>query len=144
MAITGISAIIYENMGEPYYLIFRRASNWKGWEFLKGKIKDGETPDQCAVRVFKEDAGISQFKIVKQLPKTRIFKTPDGKEKELAVFLVEANMNIPVRNYKSSKKHDSYIWAKTSEVMTKLTWDNEKTLFKEIDVEIKKQGVGDD
>ncbi|MEM4259610.1 MAG: NUDIX domain-containing protein [Candidatus Woesearchaeota archaeon] len=139
MTITGISAIIYDNMGEPYYLIFRRASNWKGWEFLKGKIKDGETPESCVDRVFRQDAGISQFKIVKRLEKTRKYKTPDGKEKELAIFLVEANMNIPVRNYKSSKKHDSYIWAKSSEVMTKLTWENEKTLFREIDAEIKKQ-----
>ena len=139
MAISGISAIIYENMGEPYYLIFRRASNWKGWEFLKGKLKDGETPEAAVNRIFKEDAGISQYKIVKRLEKTRHYPK-NGEDKEVAVFLVEANMNIPVRNYKSSKKHDSYIWAKSSEVMSKLTWDNEKNLFKEIDAEVKRLG----
>jgi 8-oxo-dGTP pyrophosphatase MutT (NUDIX family) len=138
MAITGVSLIIYDNRGEPFYLIYRRASNWRGWEFPKGKLKEGETPEDAAARIFKQEAGISEFKILKRLEATRKYVS-NGTEKELAVFIVESNMNIPVKNYKSSKKHDTYIWTKEPEVISKLTWDNEKELFKKVATELKKQ-----
>ncbi|MFH1174348.1 MAG: NUDIX domain-containing protein [archaeon] len=127
--ITGVMAIVYDDMGDPFYLIFKRNSNWKGWEFLKGKIKGGETPEQAVERTIKEDAGLGKYKMKKKLSQTRKY-AKNGTEQELAVFLIESETYIPVKNYKVSKKHDSYIWVKEGEVLQKLNWDNEKDIFK--------------
>jgi 8-oxo-dGTP pyrophosphatase MutT (NUDIX family) len=135
---TGVMAIIYDDMGDPFFLIFKRNSNWKGWEFLKGKMKEGEAPELAIERVIKEDAGLGKFKIKKKLDVTRKYLKYE-KEQELVVFMVESETFIPVKNYKVSKKHDSYIWVKEAEVLSKLTWDNEKEIFKAACAEFKKK-----
>ncbi len=47
------------------------------WDLPKGKIDDGETPNEAAIREVAEECGIEHHQITKQLPSTfHIYKSP--------------------------------------------------------------------
>lgn len=47
------------------------------WDLPKGKIDNGETPEQAAIREIAEECGISGHSIVRQLPPTfHIYQSP--------------------------------------------------------------------
>jgi 8-oxo-dGTP pyrophosphatase MutT (NUDIX family) len=50
--------------GEEYLFIYRRGK----WDLPKGKIDDGETPGQAAIREVEEECGIAGLKIMEPLP----------------------------------------------------------------------------
>jgi 8-oxo-dGTP pyrophosphatase MutT (NUDIX family) len=132
----GVQVITYDNNGELFFLILRRVEGWKGWEFPKTLIREGETEEQAVERLVKEQVGISKFKTVKKLNSTQAFQ--DGQDTHVFQFyLTNASMNIPVKNYNNDKKHDNYLWALLDSIKSKLTWEPEKVALlealKEID-----------
>lgn len=133
----GVQIISYDNNGELFFLILRRVEGWHGWEFPKTLLEDGEGEEAAVTRLIKEQVGISKFKIVKELNSTCAFQ--DGQDTHVFQFyLINASMNIPVKNYASAKKHDNYLWAMLDSVQNKLTWEPEKVALKEAVEEIKK------
>lgn len=137
MEFKGVQVITYDNNGELFFLILRRVEGWKGWEFPKTLLENGETEEKAVERLVKDQVGISKYKLVKKLNSTRAFQ--DGQDTHVFQFyLVNASMNIPVKNYASGKKHDNYLWAMLDSVQSKLTWAPEKEALKEALEEIKK------
>ncbi|MEM4637643.1 MAG: NUDIX hydrolase [Candidatus Woesearchaeota archaeon] len=133
----GVQIITYDNNGELFFLILRRVQGWKGWEFPKTLLEEGEAEEKAVERLIKDQVGISKFNIIKKLNSTRAFQ--DGQDTHVFQFyLVNASMNIPVKNYAFEKKHDSYLWAMLDNVRSKLTWDTEKIALDEALEEIKK------
>ncbi len=133
----GVSAIIYDDNGEHYFLIFHRIRGWDGWEFPKGGIKEGESPEQAIVREIQEETGLSKFSVIGKLDKQREFEN-DGKKHIFDVFVVQASMNIPVQLQKHDPEHDTYLWSTKDRVKEKLTWPEEKELFEMAYTEISK------
>ncbi|MGV8150475.1 MAG: NUDIX domain-containing protein [Candidatus Woesearchaeota archaeon] len=137
MEMRGVQVVTYDNNGELFFLILRRVEGWHGWEFPKTLIKDGESEENAVERLVKEQVGISKFKNVKKLNSTQAFQ--DGQDTHVFQFyLINASMNIPVKNYAAGKKHDNYLWAMLDSVQNKLTWEPEKIALKEAVDEIKK------
>ena len=137
MEVKGVQVITYDNNGELFFLILRRVEGWKGWEFPKQLKLEDESDDAAVERLMVEHVGISKHKVIKRLNSTQAFQ--DGQDTHVfQFFLVNASMNIPVKNYASSKKHDSYLWALQDSVEKKLTWEPEKVALKEALDEIKK------
>jgi 8-oxo-dGTP pyrophosphatase MutT (NUDIX family) len=133
----GVQIVTYDNNGELFFLILRRVEGWKGWEFPKTLLEEGETDEQALDKLIKEQVGVSKYKLVKKLNSTRAFQ--DGQDTHVFQFyLINASMNIPVKNYASAKKHDNYLWAMLDSVQNKLTWPPEKEALKEALEEIKK------
>ena len=54
----GVSAVIYDDNGALYFLIFHRVKDWEGWEFPKGGINDGEAPEEAIIREIQEETGL--------------------------------------------------------------------------------------
>jgi 8-oxo-dGTP pyrophosphatase MutT (NUDIX family) len=132
----GVQIIIYDDNGELFFLILRRVEGWKGWEFPKALLGEGEDEEKAVASLISEQVGISKFKVIKKLNSTRAFQ--DGQDTHVFQFyLVNASMNIPVKNYASGNKHDNYLWAMLDSVQNKLTWDPEKTALDEALGEIK-------
>ena len=130
MEMKGVQVIIYDNNGELFFLILRRVEGWHGWEFPKTLIHEGETEDITVERLMDDQVGISKSRLIKKLDSTQAFQ--DGQDTHVFQFyLVNASMNIPVKNYASEKKHDSYLWAMLDSVQAKLTWEPEKIALKE-------------
>lgn len=137
MEIKGVQVITYDNNGELFFLILRRVEGWKGWEFPKLLMLENESEEAAVSRLMNEHVGISKSKIIKKLNSTQAFQ--DGQDTHVFQFyLLNASMNIPVKNYASEKKHDSYIWGMLDNVQNKLTWEPEKIALKEALEEIKK------
>jgi ADP-ribose pyrophosphatase YjhB (NUDIX family) len=132
----GVQVITYDNNGELYFLILRRVEGWKGWEFPKTLIEEGEDEEKTVERLIKDQVGISKFKTIRKLNSTQAFQ--QGQDTHVFQFyLANASMNIPVKNYANSKKHDNYLWAMLDSVQSKLTWEPEKEALKEALVIVK-------
>jgi 8-oxo-dGTP pyrophosphatase MutT (NUDIX family) len=130
MEMKGVQVIIYDNNGELFFLILRRVEGWHGWEFPKTLIHEGETDEQAVVRLVDDQVGISKSRMIKKLNTTQAFQ--DGQDTHVfQIYLVNASMNIPVKNYAAAKKHDNYLWAMRESVQAKLTWEPEKGAQKE-------------
>ena len=126
----GVQIITYDDNGDLFFLILRRVQGWKGWEFPKELLQEGEEEEKAVERLIKDHVGVSQFKIIKKLNSTQAFQ--DGQDTHVFQFyLVTASMNIPVKNYASDKKHDNYLWALLESVQNKLTWEPEKVALDE-------------
>jgi hypothetical protein len=130
MELKGVQAIIYDNNGELFFLILRRVEGWRGWEFPKTIIREGETEEQAVQRLMDQQVGVNHSKVVRKLNSTQAFQ--DGQDTHVFQFyLVNASMNIPVKHYADAKKHDNYLWAMLDNVKSKLTWEPEKIALKE-------------
>lgn len=130
MELKGVQVIIYDNNGELFFLILRRIEGWKGWEFPKTLINEGETEEQAVARLVDDQVGISKSKMVGKLNSTQAFQ--DGQDTHVfQLYLINASMNIPVKHYADAKKHDNYLWAMLDNVKSKLTWEPEKVALKE-------------
>jgi hypothetical protein len=93
-------------------------------------LSDGETEEQAVERLVKDQVGISKYKIARKMNSTQAFQA--GQDTHVFQFyLINASMNIPVKNYASAKKHDNYLWAMLDNVEHKLTWEPEKVALKE-------------
>jgi len=122
----GVSAIIQADNGSKYFLILHRNSNRKGWEFPKGGIIEGESPEQAVLRELREETGLPQYKILKKFDFTREFSN-NGEQHSLDVFWVESNMNLPVT---LESTHDNFLWAEPTRILELLHWQEEKNAFK--------------
>jgi 8-oxo-dGTP pyrophosphatase MutT (NUDIX family) len=126
----GVQIITYDNNGDLFFLILRRIEGWKGWEFPKTLIHDGEAEESAVKRLIEQQVGVSKSHVVRKLNSTQAFQ--DGQDTHVFQFyLLNASMNIPVRHYADAKKHDSYLWAMLDSVEHKLTWEPEKIALKE-------------
>ena len=133
----GVQIITYDNNGDLFFLILRRVEGWKGWEFPKTLVEEGETEEDAVGKLVTDQVGVSKYKLIKKLNSTRAFQ--DGQDTHVFQFyLINASMNIPVKNYASANKHDNYLWALRDSVQNKLTWPPEKEALKEALAEIKK------
>lgn len=118
----GVRAVIYDDNGEPYFLIFHRPRT--GWELLKGRIKEGEKGEEALKREMHEKTMLSKYKIIKKLGVIQKIASGD-KIFNNQVFLVEANMNIPVT---TPKRINTYLWTKKFNAMQKLKGTDKQIL----------------
>jgi 8-oxo-dGTP pyrophosphatase MutT (NUDIX family) len=126
----GISAIIYDKRGSShYFLVLHRVKGWVGWEFPKGGILGGETPDMAIVRLIKEQAGLRKFEIKGMLSKKREWMKANLLH-SYDVFLAESSMNVTVEIH--DDEHDNFLWATKERILDKLYWPDEKKYFEEV------------
>jgi 8-oxo-dGTP pyrophosphatase MutT (NUDIX family) len=116
-----------------YLFIFRKGK----WDLPKGKIDEGETPEEAAVREVKEETGLQQVKIIQPLPSTwhiyfSKFDEPGSKPflKETRWFLMEANPE-QVLVPEKGEGITEICWFNTSELLTILsnTFDSLRDLI---------------
>ncbi|MCR4335036.1 MAG: NUDIX domain-containing protein [archaeon] len=127
----GVTAIIYdERDGKRYFLILHRILNWTGWEFLKGGIDKDELPEQALLREIDEESGLSQVKIISNLPQKFNWVAKDTKY-VYTPFVLRGNMNEPIDLEQEIIEHDAFKWVEQNEVESFLTHEDNKRIFKE-------------
>lgn len=114
----GILTVIFNNMGTNYYLILHTPSG--GWELPKSMVVEGEKSDQSVYRTILQTTGIVGTKVVSKFENPVSLKTTS-----YDVYLVEANMNIPVVIPKNMGC-DTYLWGPYSRVIEKLGEEEKK------------------
>ncbi len=128
-----VRAVIYDVKDNvPYFLILHRSLRWDGWEILKETMEPEEEIEQTLKRGIKEETGLNDFEIVKDLDKQEKWEK-DGIEYEIvATFLVRANMDQKISLKQEIIEHSEYLWATKEGAIEKLTFDETKQLIKNI------------
>ena len=134
-----VTAVIYDDMGKPFFLILKRQRNWEGWEFVKGGMEPGETEEEAVKREILEETSLQKFKIIKKLEGlTKSFKGVGDRLNVHAVYLVEASMNIPIQIPTGhDPEHSTYLWADAESVGSKLTWENDQLILAKVMEELR-------
>ncbi len=122
--------IFREKNGELEFLLLKRSPEQyypNLWQMVSGKIKDGETAYQTAIREIKEETGLTPEKFW-VAPTVNSFYAPDKDNIcLLPVFAAKVSYDSEI---KLSKEHTEYKWVNPEEAKNYLRgMDNENLLM---------------
>ena len=119
-------------------VLFRNASNKNEflllnypqghWDFIKGKVEQGETPHETALRETKEETGISDIEFIDGFEESVEYDFRFKKEdihKKVIFFLAKTNE----KNIQLSHEHNDYIWLEYNDALKKTTFENAKNVL---------------
>lgn len=111
----------------PEFLLFRRASDvpYAGqWRMVGGKIKDGETAWEAALREVKEETGQSPEDFW-ALPSLNTFYEWQADRVNLIPAFAAALVEDPVLD----DEHETFEWLSASEAVQRLQWPEQQRLL---------------
>ena len=123
----GVAVILYKG---NKFLLLKQKHNWKGWEFIKGGIKENETIIDATIREIKEEVGITNIEIKKVFPYKLSFKQISNKTLEARVYttvLVEYLGNNKIKLEKNKFIDAKFFTLK--QAYSKFKWKKYKDLF---------------
>lgn len=132
----GVAAVVFFRKDDSVrYLLMKRKKNWKGWEWLKGGRKKGESEKAVLKREIKEEIGIKRFK-AKRTGQALSFKyqkefVKDNKEYSGAkhrIYLVEVFSD---KVKPDRVEHSGYRWASRKQALKLITWKDQRKVFSE-------------
>lgn len=106
------------------------------WDFPKGHLEKGESPEQAALRELKEETGITDAEILPGfVEKILYFFKKEGKTiaKEVVFFLARTKTS----NVTLSFEHKGFVWLPFKEAVEKITYNNAKDILKKADAWLK-------
>lgn len=98
------------------------------WDFVKGKIEQGETLHQTAVRETKEETGISDLEFVEGFEEKINYNFQfEGEliQKEVIFFLAKTKTHT----INVSHEHLDYAWLDYKNALEKVTYQNAKNIL---------------
>ena len=119
-------------------VLFRNASNKNEflllnypqghWDFIKGKVEQGETPYETASRETKEETGISDIEFIDGFEESVEydfrFKNEDI-HKKVTFFLAKTNE----KKITLSHEHNDFVWLEYDDALKKTTFRNAKNVL---------------
>ena len=98
------------------------------WDFVKGKMEQGESTHQTAIREAQEETGITDITFVENFEEWIEYNFKYKGElvqKKVVFFLAETK----TKEIEISHEHSGYIWMDYNASMEKTTFDNAKTVL---------------
>lgn len=127
----GVTGIIFdEKNGHRYFLILHRVLNWSGWEFVKGGIDKGESPEIAVLREVDEETSLENIKVISTLPE-KVSWTADNTKYVYVPFILRGHMDELINLDQEVIEHDEYKWVRENEVESFLTHNDNKKIFRE-------------
>jgi len=98
------------------------------WDFVKGKVEQGETPHETASRETKEETGISDIEFIdgfeESVDYNFRFKNEDI-HKTVVFFLAKTNE----KKITLSLEHNDFVWLEYDDALKKTTFRNAKNVL---------------
>ena len=98
------------------------------WDFVKGKVEEGETPHETALRETKEETGISDIEFIDGFEESVEydfrFKNEDI-HKKVIFFLAKTNE----KKISLSHEHNDFVWLEYDDALKKTTFRNAKNVL---------------
>ena len=98
------------------------------WDFVKGKMEEGESTHQTAIRETKEETGITDISFFENFEEWIEYNFQYQGElvqKKVVFFLAETK----TKEVQISHEHQDYTWMDYNTAMEKTTFDNAKTVL---------------
>ena len=98
------------------------------WDFVKGKMEEGESPHETAIRETKEETGITDVEFLDNFEEWIQYNFQFQGElicKKVVFFLGETK----TKDIKISHEHQNFTWMDYTTAMEKTTFDNAKTVL---------------
>ena len=98
------------------------------WDFIKGKMEEGESTHETAIREAKEETGITDITFLKKFEEWIKYDFQYQGElvhKKVVFFLAETK----TQEVMISNEHLDYTWMDYNTSMEKTTFDNAKTVL---------------
>ena len=98
------------------------------WQGVAGKIEDGETASQAAIRELKEETGFNPHKMFVADHISSFYESHFDRINLVPVFGIEVrNENVIL-----SEEHSAYEWLEFEKAYSRLTWNGQKKGLKVI------------
>ena len=107
------------------------------WDFVKGKIEEGENNHQTAIREAKEETGISDLEILEGFEEKINYNFQFEGElihKEVVFFLAQTKISKVI----VSHEHLDYVWLDYENALKKITYQNAKNILSKVNNLIRK------
>jgi len=98
------------------------------WDFIKGKVEEGETPHETALRETKEETGISDIEFIDDFEESVEYDFRFKKEnihKKVIFFLAKTNE----KKITLSHEHNDFVWLEYDDALKKTTFRNAKNVL---------------
>jgi len=121
------------------FLLLHRVLNWKGWEYPKGGIEEGEEKEKTVGRELFEETGLAKFEVISKVGQFDFFDKKRGSITTMTNFLVRVSSNSKVAlednqavDEKGKKiiEHDDYKWCQPEEALKLLTHEDTKAAMR--------------
>jgi len=131
-----VGVIVFD--GERF-LLLHRVLNWKGWEYPKGGIEEGEEKEGTVGRELFEETSLTKFEMIGKVGEFDFFDKKRGFTTTMTNFLVRVSSNSKVsleenqvvdENGKKIIEHDDYKWCQPQEAIKLLTHEDTKAAMK--------------
>ena len=125
---TSAGIILYcEKYDERQFLLLQYPGGH--WDFVKGKMEEGETPHETALRETKEETGISNVEFLNGFKEEiEYYFRADNQDihKKVIFFLGKTKTEEVILSH----EHLDFIWLDYSNALNKITYKNAKDLLK--------------
>lgn len=120
----GIVLFRNKNTQREYLLLHYLGGHW---DFAKGKLEEGETKEQAALRELQEETSLSAQLLPGFLESlSYIFKEQGGLVKKTVYFFVGKAQKGDVR---LSHEHQGFVWLAYKQAYEKLTYQNAREIL---------------
>ena len=98
------------------------------WQGVAGKIEDGETASQTAIRELKEETDLAPYKMFVADHVSSFYESHFDRINLVPVFGIE----VRSKNIVLSEEHYEYKWLEFDKAYSRLTWNGQKKGLKVI------------
>ena len=92
------------------------------WQGVAGKIEDGETAPEAAIRELKEETGLDPVKVFVADHISRFYEVHGDRINLVPVFGIEVNSDEVIL----SEEHIDFKWVTIEEALNTLVWNGQK------------------
>ena len=121
-----IDAYVYRTTSAGLlFLVLKRANNKMYehiWQGVAGKIEDGETSWEAAIRELKEETGLAPLKIFVADHVSKFYETNGDRINLVPVFGIEVDSEIVI----ISREHCDHKWVDLNGALDLLVWRGQK------------------
>ncbi|MFT4596779.1 MAG: 8-oxo-dGTP pyrophosphatase MutT (NUDIX family) [Paracrocinitomix sp.] len=122
--------VVDMSKNKPRYLLIHRP-RYNDWSLPKGKLNEGETHHDAALREVKEETGLVCDVLAKLSPVN--YTTPNGNAKQVKYWLMQTRSGDFVKN----DEVDDVSWLKRSKAISMLTHVHDQAVLVEAHVLVK-------